>query len=212
MVAFAAEVEGAGLDALLVYSLDLGQGNKPCPAELERYLDDVLGSVGIPAVISTHHFAGYLVPIDVLERVADRHANVVGINCSGPSLPYLSDLIDALGERLEIHVGGPSQALAALALGGTGYLCSEANLAPRLCKSVTDHYNRGDYAAAHAAYAKVIRLYAANRYGSIRGVKAALQLLGLPGGYPRLPRLPLTDEQRDEVRRALDELRIEELS
>ncbi|HEX4518306.1 MAG TPA: dihydrodipicolinate synthase family protein [Gaiellaceae bacterium] len=211
MIAFGRAVEQAGLDAMQVYSLDIGHGVSPTPRELELYLDEVLTSVEVPAVISTHHNVGYTVPLDVLDRMAARHEHLIGINCTVPGLPYVSKLVDLFAGRLELHVGGPSQALTILALGGNGYCCSEGNLAPKLCVSVTDLYEAGDYAAAHEAFARVIRLFAVNRYGSIRGIKMALQLLGLPGGYPRLPRLPVTGEERDEIARWLDELQISEL-
>lgn len=45
------------------------------------------------------------------------------------------------------------------------------------------------------------------RFGSAQSVmKAALNLRGLPGGWPRPPLLPLTDEELDRVRATLGEL------
>ena len=47
-----------------------------------------------------------------------------------------------------------------------------------------------------------MRLFAVvARLGGIRATKAALGQLGLPGGWPRLPRLPLTGEEAEAVRR-----------
>jgi 4-hydroxy-tetrahydrodipicolinate synthase len=196
-----------------IYPLDVGHGVVPTPLEIERYLDEVLSNVNIPAVVATHQYAGYLVPIDVLTDVIARHPHVIGINCTvaAGDIGYLTRIIDTFAADIEVHVGGPTYALLALALGGSGYLCSEGNLAPRLCASVTDHFNAGDHTAALAAYAKVMRLYAANRYGSIRGIKAALDMLGLPGGHPRLPRLPLGSAELSEVRAMLETLALEEL-
>lgn len=213
MIAFGRAVEEAGLDAMQIYPLDVGHRVIPTAREIERYFDEVLASVEVPAVLSTHFYSGYLVPVEVLRALVARHAHVVGINCTiaGAEIAYLVALIDSFGDELEIHVGGPGHALVAMALGATGYLCSEGNLAPRLCVSVTDAYNAGDHGAALAAHASVMRLNAANRYGSIRGVKAALELLGLPGGPPRPPRLPLEGAELAELRTTLDALRIEEL-
>jgi 4-hydroxy-tetrahydrodipicolinate synthase len=215
MIEFAEAVKSAGLDAMQVYSLDLGHGVVPSPAEIERYLEDVLSHVDVPAVLSTHAFSGYLVPIEVLKSVVARHSHVIGINCTVPDvtgLPYLVELIDTFGGRLDIHVGGPMQALTVMALGGTGYLSAEANLVPKLCVSIVDHQNRGELAAAQQAFGKLIRVFAINRFSGPKGLKAALEAYRLPGGpSPRLPRLAVTEDERRAIKSALDELRLDEL-
>ncbi len=215
MLAFADDVRAAGLEAMQVYSLDLGHGVVPSNAEIERYLGDVLGAIDVPAVISTHAFSGYLVPTDVLRRVVGAHDNVIGINCTVPDvtgLPYLTELIDTFGERLDIHVGGPMQAITAMALGATGYLSAEANLVPQLCVALVDHQNRGELAEAQACFWKLIRIFAANRFSGPKGLKAALRAYGLPGGGPpRLPRLAPGEDEAAAFVRALDALDLAEL-
>jgi len=89
-------------------------------------------------------------------------------------------------------VGGPAQALSAMALGATGYLTSEANLSPVLCRQVVDGFAGGDLRLAASSYATVVRLSTLLYvHGGIRATKAVLNLLGLPGGYPRPPQLPV---------------------
>ena len=99
-------------------------------------------------MISTHQSVGYAVPVDDARRL-HRHATttVIGINVTNQDLGYVADVIDAVGGRVEVHVGGPAQALTAWSLGATGFLSSEANLAPELCMTVVDAYRTGDAAA-----------------------------------------------------------------
>lgn len=203
MVAFARRAHAAGVDAIQVYGIDMGHGVRPSDTELETYYRTVLSAVDLPAVIATHESAGYRVPIDVLARLAAEYPHVIGVNCTHGDLDYLVRVIDELDPRLEVHVGGTQQAFACLALGGTGFLTGEGNLAPRLCRSVTALYEQGDIAGAAQAFAHVCRLYAAGNgtFGSIRGVKAALAALGLPGGPCRPPSLPLRDDERAGVQR-----------
>ena len=64
-----------------------------------------------------------------------------------------------------------------------------------------DFLSAGDLASARAVQ---LRLIPANtavtaRYG-VAGLKAALELLGHTGGVPRLPLLPLTADERQELR------------
>ena len=193
-VELARTVAELGLDAMQVYSLDMGHGNVPRPAELERYFADILDEVRVPAVISTHQSVGYQLPIDLLVRLAGRYDSVIGINCTNPDVRYLLELVDALEDRVAVHVGGPMQAMTALSFGASGFLSSEGNLAPRLCVAVIDSYRDGDITAAAESFTELMRLFSLNmQNGGLRCTKAALRLLGLPGGIPRRPRLPITD-------------------
>jgi 4-hydroxy-tetrahydrodipicolinate synthase len=209
MIEFGRMVEVAGLDTMQVYSLDAGHGVKPTARELERYYSDVLEEVPIQAVLSTHQSVGYTIPLDILERLLAKYPRLIGINCTHFDIGYLVAVVDLCRDRAEVHVGGTQQALAVLALGGTGYLTSEGNLAPRTCVAVTDHWQAGRFAEAHDAFSVVLHLYSANsKFGSIRGIKAALQILGLPGGEPRPPRLAVSDVERQEIAQTLDALNI----
>jgi 4-hydroxy-tetrahydrodipicolinate synthase len=212
MVAFGKVVEKSGVDAMQLYSLDVGHGNIPRRSELDAYYTEVLESVPVPMILSTHYSVGYFIPIDLIDELLSRYEHLIAINCTTPDWGYLVRLLDAVGDRAEVHVGGPMQTLNAIALGATGYLSSEGNVAPRLCVSVCDLWDAGDLKGAADAYSKLMHLFTINmQYTAITGVKAALNLLGLPGGYPRRPRLPIDDEERERLRAALADLDIEEL-
>jgi 4-hydroxy-tetrahydrodipicolinate synthase len=209
LVELARVAKDAGVEAMQLYSLDMGHGNRPGPAELERYLTDVLDAVELPMVLSSHQAAGYYLPSELVAHLLDRYDTIVGVHCTNHDLTYVAEVVDAVDGRVDVHVGGPMHALSCLALGGQGYLSSEGNLAPRLCVSVVDAYARGDLDAMHAAYGRLMRLFAqTRRLGGIPATKAALTLLGLPGGPPRPPRLPLATEDLPRVAAMLETLDI----
>jgi 4-hydroxy-tetrahydrodipicolinate synthase len=207
MIEFMDMAAGMGVDAAQIYSLDQGHGHRPTPAEIHRYFDDVLSASSFPAVLSTHQSVGYQVPVSMLVEFADRFDRLVGINSSHQDLGYLTALVDALGDRLEIHVGGPHLALTALSLGATGYLSSEGNLAPRLCVGVIAAYRDNDAQRMGELFGALLRLsgtfYGA---GGIRATKRALEALGLPGGFPRLPQLPVPEAKVPALLEAIDRL------
>jgi len=207
MVDYVQMAKAAGVDGAQIYSLDQGHGHQPTSDEIESYFTDILDAIDMPSVISTHQSVGYLIPVPLLARFVDRYPHVVGINCSTGDMRYLIEVIDTVGDRVEVHVGGPFQALSALSLGATGYLSSEGNLAPRLCVSVIDNFAKRDLAATFDAYAKVARLSRAlYGRGGIRATKAVLNKLGLPGGYPRRPQLEVPASSVSELSQFLTEL------
>lgn len=209
MVQFARVAKATGVDATQIYSLDQGHGHRPTAAEIETYLLDILTEVDLPVVLSSHQSVGYALPVDLVADLVSRFDRIIGVNSTHADLAYLAALIDAVGDRVDIHVGGPVQTLTALSLGAQGFLTSEANLAPRLCMSVLERYEAGDGRAMTLAFGRLVRLsQALYRHGGIRATKAVLNDLGLAGGYPRKPQLPIPEATTKEVRATVDRLGI----
>ena len=207
MIAFVCRAREAGLEAAQLYSLDPGHGRRPRPDEQEAYFRDVLDAVELPSVLSTHQSVGYFVDPALVRALLDDYPHLVGVNVTSPDATYLVRMLDAVGGRVEVHVGGPAQALTALALGGTGYLVSEANLAPRTCARVVDAWRAGRLDDAADAYRTVMELFTVTQAnGGVSGIKAALTSLGHPGGVPRRPRLAVPGEWCDAIVAAVDAL------
>jgi 4-hydroxy-tetrahydrodipicolinate synthase len=162
-------------------------------------------------VPSTHQSVGYRIPPELVVELA-QDDNVLAVNCTHPDLTYLSAVIDGVSPKKDVHVGGPMQGLTALAFGGQGFLCSEGNLAPKLAVSVIEHYKAGNVAEMMDAFSKLVRL-SGGLYGNggIRVTKAVLNHYGLPGGYPRKPRLPVTDERLTRSLALVESMNLPEL-
>jgi 4-hydroxy-tetrahydrodipicolinate synthase len=209
---FAALAARCGVDALQIYSLDVGHGSQPSAAELEHYFRSVLESTELPCVLSSHFMGGYVLPESLIEQLLAGYPQVIGLNVSTNDLAYLSRVLERVAGRAAVHVGGPLHALSALAMGGSGFLSAEANVAPRLARAVIDAWDRGDLAGVAAAYGRLMALYTtrtvAPQAASVRWIKAALAHLCLPGGELREPNLPLPPEARERVAQRLEQLRI----
>jgi 4-hydroxy-tetrahydrodipicolinate synthase len=209
---FAELAARCGIDALQIYSLDVGHGSRPAPAELEHYFRSALESTDLPCVLSSHFLGGYVLPEPLIERLLHDYRQVIGLNVSTNDLAYLRRVLECVAGRAEVHVGGPLHALSALAMGGSGFLSAEANVAPRLARALVDAWDRADLPAAAAAYARLMALYTTRPLApdgaSVRWIKAALEILGLPGGGLREPNLPLAAEERARVASRLEKLRI----
>jgi len=207
MIDFISIVTDVGVDATQIYSLDVGHAHLPEPAAIERYLRDVLEQTKIPCVISTHQSVGYKIPAELLGALVGEYEQIVGINCSFADMRFLRDIIDAVDGRADIHVGGEMSGLAAMAFGATGFLSSPANLVPELAVAVVERRNAGDLAGCFDAFDRLNRvggiLYG---HGGILATKAVLNHLGLPGGYPRLPHLPVQPELAADLATAIDKL------
>ncbi len=209
MVDFLRLAKSADVDAAQIYSLDVGHGAAPQDEEIAAYFTDVLEGSDVPVVLSTHQSVGYKMSIPYMAQIVESYPHIVGVNVTHQDLGYVSQAVDAVAKTVPVHVGGPMQGLTILALGGHGYLSSDGNVAPRLCVSVIEHYKAGNTTAMMDAFGRLIKLFGTLLgNGGIRVTKAALNRLGLPGGYPRRPRLPVEDARLNKVLQVIEELDI----
>ena len=209
MISFLKLAADTGVDACQIYSLDVGHGWKPGPNELEAYFRAALDACPLPAILSSHAFMGYNIPIDMLERLANDYDKLIGVNLTTPDYLHLTEALARLTPRLEIHCGGPMNTLTVLALGGHGFLSSEASLIPKLCQSVITHWSEGRLEKAHEAYGTVMALMVALGSvpgASVRRLKGAMRLLGRGGSYPRGPYAPIGDNDLALIAKALDKV------
>lgn len=108
----------------------------------------------------------------------------------------------------QVLCGSAQTLLPSLAAGATGGVLAMASFAPQACAEVYMAWKDRDVALAEEKQQRI--LHAADlicgRLG-IPGVKYACDLNGYYGGSPRLPLLPLTAPERDEVEQSLRNLR-----
>jgi dihydrodipicolinate synthase/N-acetylneuraminate lyase len=194
--------ERTGIDVMQLYTVDPGHAMKLTDPEMERYFATLLEEMTIPAAISTHVYNG-LVPLEVLARLLDRF-DIATIHCTS-EVNYLQQLVDLVDGRCDILVGGPMQALSTLAIGGQGFLCSEGNISPVVVGELQAAIRAGDLDAAKTAYRQLNGVFSLNRWpgGTVRFLKTAMRLLGIPGAHTRPPFEPLDADKAAIVRDAM---------
>lgn len=203
MVDFMKAAERAKVDAAQIFSLEIGHGAKPTPAEQEFYYRTVIESTSIPIYLSSHEASGYHLSLDVVENLIKRYPQIKGIAYGGRDMIYLSDLIRRVSSQIEVHCAGPAMGMSVMGLGGNGFMGNEGNLTPKLVQSVIDAYSAGDMASAQTRFSKLMAFNKLNtEYGgssAMRAMKPLLRAFGLPGGFLRSPRLPLTGPRLEEL-------------
>jgi 4-hydroxy-tetrahydrodipicolinate synthase len=211
MTDFLKAAERAKVDAAQVCSLDIGHGAAPTPPEMEHYYRTVIESTALPLYLSSHRAAGYFLPIDLIEKLVARYSTIAGVAYSGPDAGYIAELINRVGDRVEVHSAGPANALTVLGLGGNGFMGGEGNLAPEMFPAVISAWKAQDYPALHEAYGRVMALTTLNkRHGgsSMRMMKPLMNAFGLPGGWLRPPRMPIAGAELEKAIQEVLKLKI----
>jgi 5,6,7,8-tetrahydromethanopterin hydro-lyase len=146
----------------------------------------------------------------VVEDLADL-PNVVGIKDSSGDLTFTMELVEYVGERIDIFVGHDEVVLPALAGGVSGMILASAQVYPEVWQAVLRFMAEGNVVAARAAQRQVQKLSRIFcRHGGGVAVKAALKLMGLDMGPPRQPLKAvggaLLHETRAEIQLELERL------
>lgn len=115
-------------------------------------------------------------------------------------------LDDAGHGDFEIYSGDDPLLLPHLAAGAVGLVSVSAHLVGDRIKGVFEAWNAGDVAAARAGYLDLLPLFSVMMgiTSSPIPVKAALGMLGIEVGEPRLPLVPPTDDVSSGIRDALE--------
>jgi len=183
---------------------------RPRASEIERFFRDVLEAVRTPVHVTNQVvMVGYALEPSLVDDLVASFPQIRGVTTTDRDVAATRAMVRRLAPRVAVRVGVIEQLLDALACGGRGALCFEANVAPRLCAGVARAHARGERKQAERDFETLLALNAVlARYQNPRSVKAAMDALGLPGGPPRRPYLPLPDDEVHDIARVLRELGI----
>jgi len=131
-------------------------------------------------------------------RTLARHPNIVAVKDAKGDLHGAAQVMAETG--LAYYSGDDSLNLPWLAVGAVGFVSVWGHLAAGQLRDMLTAFNSGDLATARKIAVALGPLNAAqNRLGGVTLVKAGLRLQGFDIGEPRLPQMPATADQCDEL-------------
>ncbi len=184
---------------------------KPRPRELLEHYRTVLREADLPIILyNVPKFVGYNVPIGIISQLSEEFDNLVGVKESSGLLWRISELIRMVGDEISILAGTGDMLLPTLVLGGRGGIVGVSIFAPELAVELYNSFMRGDMDKAKELQLTLTMLneVVVKKFNQLSATKEALNLRGLPAGYPRAPSLPLSEEERNYVKQALEEANI----
>jgi 4-hydroxy-tetrahydrodipicolinate synthase len=178
--------------------------NKPTQEGLFRHYKAVAEAVDIPLVL--YNIPGRtgvnMAPATVARLSALRH--VVAIKEGAGSLPQVSDIIQACGERMTVLSGDDALTLPMMAIGAKGVITVTANIAPADMAAMVAAALAGKHEEARRLHYKLNPLFLALFFETNPiPVKEALAMMGKIDGELRLPLSPMAAEPREKLARAM---------
>jgi 4-hydroxy-2-oxoglutarate aldolase len=161
---------------------------------------------GSPVPVLLYHFPKFTHVEFEAGLVAElaRQPNIIGLKDSSGDVKRFAAYTEAVPEGFRLLVGSGALLYTALELGAAGGICGLGLLAAADCAAIVGEFARGRPGEAGRIQSRIgpVHRDVVARYG-VRGVKAALDLLGMHGGDPRPPLRPLDDKAIRQVAEAL---------
>lgn len=186
---------GVGAHGLLVVT---PYYSRPSQAGLVAHFTAVADASTVPVLLYDIP-ARSVVPIepDTIVRLA-AHPNIVGIKDAKGDLHAGAQLIAETG--LAYYSGDDGLNLPWLAMGATGFISVISHFAAGQLRDMLAAFAAGDVVTARKINASIAPLCnAMARTGGVTMVKAGLRLQGFDVGDPRLPQMPATPQQAQEL-------------
>ncbi len=191
-----------GADAVLVVA---PYYVKPTQEGLYRHYRTLAETVDIPIVVYNipGRSAVNIQPSTIVRLVKDC-PGIVAVKEASGNLDQATEIIGRCGDRVTVLSGDDSLTLPILAVGGKGVVSVVSNIVPQDVAMMVECHQAGDTDAAARMHHKLYPLIKAMFVETNPiPVKAAMDMLGMAAGDPRLPLVPLSDKARSLVKMRL---------
>ena len=207
-IEFTNDARDLGVDAaLIVTPFYFKMTNR----EIYEHYRTVLEAVDIPIVVyNVPKFTGFSLDPTLISQLASANERVVGVKDSSGSIDTITEILGLVGGRISVMAGSADVVLPTLSLGGRGAIVAVANVFPSLCTRLYEAFRNGKFEEANRLQECItmVNEVLVKKYNQLSAIKEALRLRGLPGGYPRMPALPLRGQEKIAVQsllKAMDE-------
>ena len=195
--------EDAGADGILVVT---PYYNKPPQRGLIAHFERIADATELPIIV--YNIPGRTatrIEHDTLLQLAQR-PNIVAVKDSTGDFQGVSRLLAEAPPDFEVYSGDDWATFGYVCLGAVGIVSVASHLVGPQIRQMIELIETGDVPAARKIHESLSPLFNALFITSNPiPVKAALEMLGLPAGVPRLPLVPATPEERGRVRKALED-------
>src|SRR5229473_2179389 len=128
------------------------------------------------------------------------HPNIIGIKDSSGNVQGIGEIIGATPPAFQVLVGSAATVYPSLAIGARGAVLALACALPEKSVALYELFRQGHHDQARelqSILARASKMIVSE--AGIAGVKHAMDQRGYRGGLPRLPLVPLHDEQKKRL-------------
>ena len=202
------EAAAIGADAAIIVNPNYYKGQMTPPV-LANYYRTVADASSIPLVIyNLPPATGMDLPAGLLVELSS-HPNIVGVKDTGGNIAKMGETVRRADPSFQVLSGSANFFYPSQAIGVTGGILALANIAPEASVALFDLFHEGRIDEGRELHLRMlpVNLAVTSKWG-VRGLKAAMDMLGFYGGPPRLPLSPLDRQRRAELQAILQQAKL----
>jgi 1-pyrroline-4-hydroxy-2-carboxylate deaminase len=202
-IQLAQRAEASGADGLMVLPPMM---YKPTDAEVVEFFRAIASSTSLPILV-------YNNPVDYKIEVTPtmfdgllKHENIQAVKESTRDLANVTRLINRFGDRLKVLTGVDTIAIEALIMGAHGWVAGLVNAFPEETVAIYQLVKAGRIEEARAIHRWFLPLLELDINAQlVQNIKLAESMTGLGTEYVRPPRMMLSGEERERVKKIISE-------
>lgn len=202
-IEYAKKFEALGTDFLTLLPPSYFKKQMTDPV-LIKYFNDVANAVDTPCLLynAPQFCGGTTLSVKLVQECA-KNPKIVGLKDS--STGNIEGFLFGARDIVNVMAGSANFFMMTVIMGGSGGVVSLANIFPGIVNDLYKLICEEKYKEAFALNERVLQLNkGVSGAGGVAAVKYAMDLAGLKGGAPRLPLLPLAEENRVKIKTLLE--------
>ena len=183
----------------------------PSEYELFEHYNNIAKSIKIPIIVYNNpRRTGVDMLPDFLIKLASDIENISYVKESSGDVNRIQQIVSEGSKIINVFIGSDDAALSALLMGAKGWIATCSNIIPEIALDLVKAVKKKNLSEAKNTFYKVLPLFEfIKRTGKyVQICKAGLEMRGKVGGTTRKPRLPITENEKAELRGYLKDLKL----
>lgn len=196
-----------GVDAVLVIAPFYNRGSMT-PAVLETHFKAVADACPVPVYVYNIPQVSGIAHSPAWMATISQHPNIAGLKDSSGDIMTLTETARVVRADFNVLTGNAPTLLPGLSVGAQGAILAAANVIPGIFGKLRTAFMERDLETALMLQRRSNALsYAVTRDFGVPGLKAAMRVRGVSGGYPRAPLLDVDAATMKKLEVMLEEIR-----
>jgi len=195
------QAEATGIDAIM---LTTPYYNKPSQEGLYQHYKAVAQATSLPVMLyNVPGRSAVAIDPETIIRLSEI-SNIVSVKEASGDLDAMTDIISKTSGDFTLYSGDDNLTLPVLAIGGNGIVSVSSHIIGSDIKKMVQSFQNGDVQRASLIHQELLpTMKALFAQPSPSPVKAALNMMGMYVGDARLPMMPLSNDENQQLKQIL---------